>query len=289
MQQVTVVTDSSVGLPNAVMKQYDILFAPLQIIFGDRGYLDRIGLTPADFYSLLEKSDRLPTTSAPKPQDFMEVYRQAAQRTKGVACICLTRQFSTMGLEAALQAREQAKELLPDTQIEIIDSRSAVGGMGLIVLAAVRAAKEGKSLPEVVAAAESVREKINVIAVMDTLKYLAKGGRIGKAAYWAGSLLSIKPILEVSNITGAVEPIERVRTKQKAVDRLLEIVSERVKDRGRIHAIVDHGNVSLEAESLKQQVVSNFDCREVYISDVSPACGVHLGPGVVGLSFYAEN
>jgi len=108
-------------------------------------------------------------------------------------CICLTRQFSTMGLEAALRAREQARELLPGVQIEVIDSHSAVGGMGWIALNALRVAQEGKGLAEVMTAAADIQKKINVIVVMDTLEYLAKGGRIGKAANWAGSLLNIKP------------------------------------------------------------------------------------------------
>jgi DegV family protein with EDD domain len=123
---------------------------------------------------------------------------------------------------------------------------------------------------------------------MDTLEYLAKGGRIGKAANWAGSLLNIKPILEVSNVTGSVEPIQRVRSKSKAVDRLLEIVGVRVQGKGPLHVIVDHSDALPEAEDLKQRVMASFDCREIYISDITPACGVNLWPGVVGVSFYPE-
>ncbi len=289
MQQVKVVTDSSVGLPDALIEEYGIRFAPLQIIFGDKTYRDRIELSPADFYSMLEGSDKLPTTSAPTSQDFLAIYKEAANEAKNIVCLCLTQRFSTMGIKSALQAKEEAREFLPDVRIEVFDSRSAVGGMGLIVLAAAQAAQEGKTLPEVIATAESVRDRINVIEVMDTLKYLAKGGRIGKAAHWAGSLLNIKPILEVSNLTGAVEPVERIRTKQKALERLLEIVSERVKGQGPLHAIVDHSNTPVEAERLKEQVIANFDCYEIYISDITPACGVHLGPRVVGVSFYAED
>lgn len=128
-----------------------------------------------------------------------------------------------------------------------------------------------------------------MILTLETLKYLAKGGRIGKAAHWAGTVLSIKPILEVPVSVGAIEPLERVRSRPRALKRLLEIMEERVGRGQRVHASVDHANVLDEANWLKTQVSSIFDCAEVYINDWTPVAGVHCGPGVIGISFYAED
>ena len=258
---------------------------PDTIIFGSKIYRDGVDLAPRDFYILLEQAKDLPTTSAPSPQDFTDAYQKAAQQASGIVCILVTSGFSKMGLESALVARES----LPQVPIEVIDSRTAVGAYGFIVLAAARAAAEGKSLPEVVRATEDMKMRVNMIAALDTLKYLAKGGRIGKAACWVGSLLSVKPILEVPTSTGVVEPIERVRTRRKALQRLLDIMGERVETEQPLHVSIDHANVPDDAGWLKTQVLSHFDCAEIYINDWAPVAGVHCGPGVIGLSFYADN
>ena len=284
MAEVKIVADSSVCLPRELIEKYGILLVPETIIFGNKIYRDGIDLVPQDFYILLQQAKDLPTTSAPSPQDFTSAYQKAAQQASGIVCILVTSGFSKMGLESALVARES----LSQVPIEVIDSRTAVGAYGFIVLAAAHAAAEGKPLPEVVRAAEDMKARVNMIVALDTLKYLAKGGRIGKAACWAGSLLSIKPILEVPTSTGVVEPLERVRTRQKALQRLLEIMKERVNT-GAVHVSIDHANVPDDADWLKAQVSSHFDCNEIYINDWAPVAGVHCGPGVIGLSFYVDN
>jgi DegV family protein with EDD domain len=285
MAKVRVVADSSVCLPKELVKKYGIELVPEVINFGGRVYRDGVNLVPRDFYILLGKAKDLPTTSAPSPQDFIEVYQRAAQGADAIACILVTAGFSHMGLQAALTAKESVSQL----PIEIVDSRTAVGAYGFIVLAAARAAAKGKPLAEVLKAAEDVQKRVNLVLTLDTLKYLAKGGRIGKAAHWAGNMLSIKPILEVPVSTGAIEPLERVRSRPRALKRLLEIMKERVGEGQRVHVSIDHANVPQEASRLESQVLSLFDCAEVYINDWAPVAGVHCGPGVIGLSFYAED
>jgi DegV family protein with EDD domain len=281
---VRIVADSSVCLPKELIEKYRIELVPETIIFGSRVYRDGVDLVPRDFYVLLGQAKDLPTTSAPSPQDFINAYQRAARDASAVACILVTSGFSQMGLEAALAAR---KSISQAPLIEIMDSRTAVGAYGFVVLAAARAAAEGKSLPEVIKAAEEVQRRVNLVLTLDTLKYLAKGGRIGKAARWAGTMLSIKPILEVPVSTGVIEPLERIRSRQKALKRLLGIMQERVSEGQRVHVSIDHANVPDEASWLKSQISSLFDCAEVYINDWPPVVGVHCGPGVVGLSFYA--
>lgn len=285
MSGVRVVADSSVCLPRELIKKYNIELVPETIIFGTKIYRDGVDLDPGDFYVLLGRAKDLPTTSAPSPQDFIDAYQRAAKDADAIACVLVTSGFSQMGLQAALTAWES----VPQPPIEIVDSRTAVGAYGFVVLAAAKAAADGKSLPEVLKAAESVQQRVNMVLTLDTLKYLAKGGRIGKAAQWAGTMLSIKPILEVSVATGAIEPIERVRSRPKALRRLLGIMQERVGEGQKVHVSIDHANVPEEAEQLKSQISSLFDCTDIFINDWAPVAGVHCGPGVIGLSFYSED
>jgi DegV family protein with EDD domain len=283
MAKIGIVADSSVCLPKELVEKYKIELVPEVINFGDRVYRDGINLVPHDFYVMLGKAKELPTTSAPSPQDFIDAYQIAARGKDAVFCILVTPKFSQMGWQAAMTARKSISQ----PQVELMDSRTAVGAYGFIVLAAARAAAEGKPLPEVVKAARDVQKRVTVILTLETLKYLAKGGRIGKAAHWAGTMLNIKPILEVPVSVGAIEPLERVRSRPRALRRLLEIMRERVGEGKQVHVSVDHANVLGEAQWLKEQVSSMFDCAEVYINDWTPVAGVHCGPGVIGLSFYA--
>lgn len=284
MSRVRIVADSAVCLPRELIEKYDIELVPETIIFGITVYRDGIDLIPSEFYVKLGEAKDLPTTSAPSPQDFIDAYRKVAKDADSIACILVSSGFSHMGLQAALTARESISE----PPIEIFDSQTAVGAYGFIVLAAARAAAAGKSLPEVLKAAEDVQKRVNLILTLDTLKYLAKGGRIGKAAHWAGTVLSIKPILEVPNTTGTIEPLERVRSRPKAIRRLLELMRERVSDGRRVHVSVDHANVPEEADHLKSQLSALFNCTEIFINDWAPVAGVHCGPGVIGISFYAD-
>jgi DegV family protein with EDD domain len=258
MAEVKIVADSSVCLPRELIEKYGILLVPEKIIFGNKIYRDGMDLDPRD--------------------------QRAIKEADSIICILVTSGFSSMGLKSALIARES----FPKVPIEVIDSRTAVGAYGFVVLAAARAAAESKPLPEVVKAAEDMKERVNMIATLDTLKYLEKGGRIGKAACWAGSLLSIKPIIEVPTSSGVVEPLERVRTRRRALKRLLQIMKERVNTEP-VHVNIDHANVPDDADWLKTQVSSHFNCNEIYINDWAPVAGVHCGPGVIGLSFYTGN
>jgi DegV family protein with EDD domain len=285
MAGVRVVADSSVCLPKELIEKYRIELVPETIIFGSTVYRDGVDLVPEDFYVLLGRAKDLPTTSAPSPQDFIDAYQMAAKDAEAIACILVTAGFSHMGLQAALTARESVSQ----PPIEIVDSRTAVGAYGFVVLAAARAAAAGKPLPEVLKAAEDVQKRVNLVLTLDTLKYLAKGGRIGKAAQWAGTVLSIKPILEVPVATGAIEPLERVRSRPRALRRLLDIMQERVGGGGQVHVSIDHANVPQDAEQLKSQIASLFNCAEIFINNWAPVAGVHCGPGVIGLSFYAED
>jgi DegV family protein with EDD domain len=174
-----------------------------------------------------------------------------------------------------------------DVPIEVMDSRSASLGLGFVVLAAAREAQRGGNLPEVVAAASDLIPRINVIFVVDTLKYLHMGGRIGGASAMLGTALKIKPLLHLD--AGQVNPLERVRSKCRATERMLEIMAQRLEagdSDGVLHAAVAHADREDEALELKEQVLSRFQPAEFYLSELTPAIGTHAGPGTLGLGWY---
>ena len=284
MDKVRIVADSAICLSKELLKRYDIELVPETIIFGSKVYRDGIDLDPREFYTLLAQAPEIPTTSAPSPQDFTDAYQRVAKNANGIACILVTSGLSQMGLQSAMVA----KKAFSQYPVEVFDSRAAVGAYGFVVLAAARAAADGKPLAEVIKVAEDTQRRVTTIFTLDTLKYLAKGGRIGKVASWMGGLLSVKPIIEVPTSTGILEPLQRVRTRQKALNRLLEIMEEKIGGGRSVHVSIDHANVPDDANKLRSQVSSRFDCAEIYINSWAPVVGAHCGPGTIGLSFYAD-
>lgn len=286
MSKVAIMTDSSACIPQELESKYDIAVVPLLIVFEDKSYRDGVDMSADEVYRLMRNRDKLPTTSVPSPADFLEVYRQLRQKTESILCITLS-SVQSKTFDVAVIAKEMAKEAIPNTAIEVIDSRTVAGALGFVVLEAARVASQGADMAQVAEAARSMIPRVNLIAMLDTLYYLAKGGRVGKASAWAGSLLNFKPILELPTSTGSTEALERPRTKAKAVKRLLEIMAERVGD-SPVHVLVHHAGVPEEGEQLKAQVASRFNCAELYLTRFTPMMGAHTGPGVLGLSFYAE-
>jgi len=282
--RVAVVTDSGANLPVKAQDQYGIHIVPLKVIFEDQTLRDGVDVEPSRFYELLEAASELPTTSQPSTGDFFEVYSGLSEDAYAIVSIHLSELLSGT-IKSALAARE----LVNHVPIEVIDSRSASLGLGFVVLAAARAARLGKSLPEVVAAAQQLIPKINVIFVVDTLKYLHMGGRIGGASAMLGTALNIKPLLHLCD--GEVNPLERVRSKCKATERMLEIMAQRLQEErsnGVLHAAVAHADRADEALELKQQVLSRFQPAELYLTELTPAIGTHVGPGTLGLGWYVE-
>jgi len=287
MSKVAIMTDSTACIPRELESKYDIAVMPLLIVFEDKSYRDGVDITAGEVYRLMQDTDKLPTTSVPSPLDFLEVYRQLSQKTESILCVTLS-SLQSKTFDVAVIAKEMAKEAIPNTAIEVIDSRTVAGALGFVVLEAARVASRGAELAQVAEAARSMIPRVNLIAILDTLYYLAKGGRIGKASAWTGSLLNLKPILEYSTSTGTVEALERPRTKSKAVKRLLEIMVERVGD-SPVHVLVHHAGVPEEGEQLKAQVASRLNCAELHLTEFTPMMGVHTGSGVLALSFYAES
>ncbi len=283
-KRVAIVTDSTACVPRELVEKYDIRVVPINVIFEDRVYRDGVDMTPDEVYSLLRGAQKLPTTSSPPPGLYLEAYREASKEADGIVSISVSSGLSSI-YESSWQAKELAKEELPGVAIEVIDCRTAAGGQAFVVLEAARAAASGLSLAEVAEVAKNMMAKVNVIVVLDTLYYLAKGGRVPKAAAWAGSLLEIKPIIEVK---GEAKLVAGARTKPRGVERLLKIMRERVGTGHPLHVIVMHADAAHEAEKLKERVGSGFDCAELLTAEFTPVMGVHTGPGLLGLAFYVD-
>ena len=284
MQKLAIVTDSTACLPQELVEKYDVLVVPLSLIIEGQVYQDGVDMTPSEVYELQRKRKVLPTTSAASPGEIIEVYRKASKKANAILHLSLSSKLS-MEFDSARQAKEMAKEAIPGVEIEVLDTRTAAGAQGFLALAAAQVAASGGSLTQAIQAVEQLAPKVHLFVTVDTLHFLAKGGRVPKAAAWAGSLLSIKPILQVAE--GEALPFERIRTKPKAIKRLLEIMEKRAGQK-RVHVNLMHAGVPEEAEELKKQLLARFDCAELYITEFTPVMGVHTGPGLVGLAFYSE-
>lgn len=279
---VAIVTDSTACLPAALVREYGIEVVPLSLFLGEELYYDGISLPDHEFLARLRTAQRLPTTAAASPGAFLEAFRRVSARADAVVCITMASQFSST-YSAALQAAKLAQEEMPGLTIRVLDSGSISMGLGFAVLAAARAAANG-GVEAAVAAAHRVMGRAYAIAALDTLHYLAKGGRVPKVAAWATSLLQVKPILQYYR--GQVGMIERVRTKRRALARLLELVEERITPSEPLHTSIVHAAVPEEARWLAQEVAERFQPQELYITEFSQVMAVHTGPGVIGLAFY---
>ena len=276
-----IVTDSSAGLSRDLLEAYDIQVIPLKVHFGETTYREGEDLDNAQFYQLLSQAEQLPTTSQPSAGEFHEVYSRLTANGDSVISIHISSKLS-----GTCQSAMIAKAMLPEADITVVDTLSASMGHGMIVLAAAEAVQKGKSRDEVIALAERVINGIQILFVVDTLEYLQKGGRIGGAAALVGTLLNIKPLLEIRD--GRVEPLEKVRSKKKAVRRALEVLAERFDGQGPLRLVVLHAQCPGEAEQLAQKMRELFTCASLDVAEISPVIGTHAGPGTLGLGGYAE-
>lgn len=286
MRKVAVITDSTCCLPTELVKKYDIRLVPIYVVYKGKSYRDGVDMTPGEVYKIMRRKKDLPTTSTPSAGDFLNAYREASQKAESVVCITLT-SLQSKTFEAAVVAKEQAKEAIPNTTIEVIDSRAAAGALGFMVLEAARAAHQGAELSQVVNVAHDMRGKVRLLAMVDTLYYLARTGRIGRAAAWAGSILDMKPVLEHTPEVGETTPVARPRTKTKAVELMLKLMAERVGNH-KVHVIVHHADELEDGEKLKTRIGSTFKCADLYLTEFTPGMGVHAGPGILGIAFYID-
>ena len=282
MSKVAVITDSTAYIPDSILLEHNITVVPQVLIWGDETFRDGVDIMPDDFYKRLETAKVMPTTSQVAIIDMKIAFEKLLESGYDVLGI-----FISSKLSGTMQSATQAREMLAKaaSKIAIVDSNSTAMAMGFHVLLAARAAQSGNSLAECQKIAQEARNHTGVYFVVDTLEFLRRGGRIGGAQALLGSALNIKPILELRD--GRIESVEKVRTKSKAMDRMTDLVADKVSGRTPIRLATLHANAEKEAHSALNAATLRLQPIETIFASVSPVIGTHAGPGTIGLAYMA--
>ena len=280
MSKFAIVTDSTSYIPSDIIQKHGITVAPQVLIWDNQTYRDGIDIQPTEFYSRLKTAKVMPSTSQVSPATMQEIFQGLVD--KGLSVLGI---FISSKLSGTLQSAIQGKDMMGSAgdKVKLVDSQSTAMGLGFQALAAARAAEAGASLEEVAAQAENAHKRSGVFFAVDTLEFLHRGGRIGGAQRFIGSALNLKPILAVKE--GKVEGVERIRTKSKAHDRVLELVAEQVKGKSNVRLATLHANSAEDAKSLLDRAAAQLSPVETIFTEVSPVVGTHAGPGTVGLAY----
>jgi DegV family protein with EDD domain len=282
MSKVAVITDSTAYIPDGLVKAHSITVVPQVLIWGEETFRDGIDIMPDDFYKRLETAKVMPTTSQVAIGDMKATFEKLLDRGFDILGI-----FISAKLSGTMQSAIQAREFLPKAagKISIVDSHSTAMAMGFQVLLAAKAAQNGANLSECQNLAEKAREHTGVYFVVDTLEFLRRGGRIGGAQALLGSALNIKPILELRD--GRIESIEKVRTKGKAMERMIDLVVQHIAGRTPVRLACLHANAETEARAALATAALRLQPIDSVFASVSPVVGTHAGPGTIGLAFMA--
>jgi DegV family protein with EDD domain len=278
---VAVATDSTANIPDEIVEELNIHVIPQCLNWEGDTFLDGIDITPSEFYQRLGQAKELPTTSQPSAGQFFEFFGNLAESNQAIIGV-----FISEHLSGTIDSALTAADMMPDFPIEVVNSKSASMGLGFMAMAVARALRQGATFEGAAQLARDLIPVTHAIFVVDTLEFLHKGGRIGGAQRLVGSLLSMKPLLNLED--GRIEPLARIRTKRKAIEKMLDVVASETEGKGKLHASVIHAAAPGDAEQFKGQVIARLDPVELVISELSPVVGTHTGPGLIGLGYYTE-
>jgi len=282
MSKVAVITDSTAYIPDDLCAKHNITVAPQVLIWGEETFQDGVDILPDEFYRRLSTAKVMPSTSQVSPAILKAIFEKKLDEGFEVLGI-----FISAKLSGTMSSATQAIEMLPKAKdkIVVVDSNATAMAMGFMVLAAARAAQAGESMAACARLAEEAKAHTGVFFVVETLEFLRRGGRIGGAQALLGTALNIKPVLELRD--GWIESIEKVRTKSKAMDRVVELVVEKVAGRTPVRLATLHANAEADARSTLDKSSALLKPVESVFAAVSPVIGTHAGPGTVGLAFMA--
>jgi len=278
-----IITDSTCDIPDELIKKYDIAIVPHIIVWGTEQFRDRVDMQPVDFYKRLVTDPIYPTSSQAAIPDFLKAYEE--QISKGVKDIIILTVSSAMS-GAYHMAQEAAK--LVTASVSVVDGKGPTMSLGWQVLAAARARDAGADVKTILSILDDLKNKLVQYVCMDSLEYLQKGGRIGDAIKWVGSMLKIKPLVSINHHTGRVEPVSLSRTHKGIVDQMYNKFFEHFKEARNLHIAVLHGNVLDEALALAERIQNEFHPVELIINMTGPVLGINTGPGALALAGYAE-
>lgn len=282
MSKIAFVTDSTAYIPREYCSELNITTVPQVLIWGEQTYRDGVDIQPDEFYARLRTAKVMPSTSQVSPGAMHDAFQKLIEQDFDIVGI-----FITAKLSGTLQSAVQGCEELGSARekVTLVDSNTTAMAMGFQVIAAARAARDGASLKECVAVAEKARDHTGVYFAVDTLEFLHRGGRIGGAQRFIGTALNMKPVLAL--VDGRVVAIERVRTKTKTLERVVELVEEQVKGKSPVRLATLHANALDDARSLLEMASRLVGAVESILTEVSPVVGTHAGPGTVGLAYMA--
>jgi len=283
--RVAIVTDSCASIPESILEALDIHWVPYYIHRDKEVLRDLVTIQREAFYKWLPTARELPTTASPGPGDYLEIYEKLAkeQNVNEIVSIHMTSKGSG-AYQAARAAQEMVKETLPELVVEVIDTLNVSMCHGWMVIEAARASLAGKSLADIVELVKEMIPLTRMIQTADTLKYLYMGGRIGKAKHLVGSLLNIKPLIGMED--GVIVPLGTARSRKRAYQMMVDKVEAAVGSMGKIKVAYVHAAAQEEAEKIKFLIEARLTVVESLIAELSPALGVHTGPGTAGLCYY---
>ncbi len=272
-QKVKIVIDSTADMSQDALRRLNVNMVPLMVLIGNETYRDGLDITPHEFYSKLAREAKLPTTSQPSQGAFMEVYQKATADGSKVISIHLSAKLSGTYENALVASRN-----FQPGQVRVFDTQQVSAGVAFFVQTAAEMARNNFEIEAIEKQLESMRDRVKLLAMVDTLEYLHKGGRIGGLSSFFGSLLNVKPLLQLKE--GEVQPLERVRTRQKALQRLAELV----KGMGKLERLaIMHADDENGAGELANLLAPVFPLKEIYMSTVGPVIGAHVGPGCLAV------
>lgn len=284
MPKIAIITDTDASLPLDLAAEHDIRLVPITVHFGEEEFESEFNLDEAELFSRIDAEGKLPTTSAPAPGKFAAAYQDALDGgAESIICFTVSSEVSAIYSSACT-----ARDMFPDKDIIVVDSRTLSMGQGFIVLAAAEAAARGAGKEEILALCDDVRERTDFYAALATLKYLAMSGRVGSLAAGMASLLDVKPILTIRD--GKLDMLERVRTRKKAWGRTIELAAQVIEGRSVERMAVVHSNAREEAHAFEKQLRDELSCpEEILIAPLTAGLSVHSGAGLVGVGFVTGN
>jgi DegV family protein with EDD domain len=277
---IRIITDSTCEAPDALLHHPAVSIVPLSVVFGQTALRDGIDITREEFWRRLPTADPLPSTSQVTPADFLALFQQFTAAGDEIVAVTISAKLSGT-YDSAISARKS----LPTAPIDVIDSRSTSVGLGLMLQEAVTMADAGASRDEIVAKLARMREQIHIIFVVETLEYLQRGGRIGKAQAFVGTLLKFKPLLAI--VDGEIVPVTRVRSRAKALEAMQETLLQQAPQRGpQVRLALTQAMATEDAKTVGAALATSFGTSQIFTAALGPVLGVHVGPGTIGAAVY---